>query len=180
MSCLHCGTTGVIVDTNDGCSVEFYCEHCDLGRHLNKQVCSGCGGWRGPVLAGKGAPPCQCKRPTAGDTVLLTAPWSIAPAGSWGVIGGMVNVHEDFLHICFRAGCFNNGHYVSCSGGPATIALPAFLLDPTPEVRDQDFWTWQDTPRAGGGVYYSKIVPVWHWDGFGLIMREDGTIVRLD
>jgi len=181
MTCLHCGSTGIIVDVNEGRPIEFYCEHCDLGRHLSKQVCSNCGYWRGPKESTHrhGAPLCQCKRPMPGDAVLLTAPWSIAPAGSWGMIGGMCGTEPAFLHICFRANCFMD-KYVTCSGGPATMALPAFLLNPSDGIKQQDFWKWKDTPRAGGGVWYSTEVTVWEWDGYGIIMRPDGLIIRLD
>ena len=180
MSCLHCGSKGVIINMHEGRSVEFYCDQCDLGIHLGKQICPTCGGWRGPAQASHGAPACQCKRPMASDAVLLTAPWSIAPAGSWGIIGGSCSVQDDFLHICFRAGCFNDGRSVSCSGGPATIALPAFLLDPSDGIKLQDFWKWKDVPRAGGGVWYSTEVTVWEWDGFDITMRSNGEVVRYE
>lgn len=182
MCCLHCGGKGFnIINTEMGLVLN-YCSECALGNMLTLQICPTCGCWRGPKDSKYrcGAPLCQCKRPMAGDAVLLTAPWSIAPAKSWGVIGGMCSIEDDFLHICFHANCFNDGHSVSCSGGPATIALPAFLLIPSDGIKQQNFWKWKDVPRAGGGIGYSTEVPVWEWNGIYIIMKENGEVIDYD
>lgn len=179
MLCEVCKDTGSLAEDHEDMSIELYCD-CARGLILNRQVCPNCGDWRGPKEVAKrlGLINCTCQRPMAGDAVFLTKPWWTAPAGKMGIIGGRIGYEDDFLHITFSASAFRDERYgVSCSGGPATISTPAFLLTPTDRFTTVDFWRWKDTPRAGGGSYYKLSVPVWEWDGSDLIMREDGEVV---
>lgn len=128
-------------------------------------------------------------KPNAGDAIRLTDKYSFAKAGSVGIIGGVVGESQDELQVtwnydAFRGySCYGAEHcpqptprgiyelhphpneIVSCSGGPGTIALPAWLLKPTGETITVDFWCWHDLPRAHSGVSYRLDVPVWEWDG---------------
>lgn len=133
--------------------------------------------------------------PQAGDAVRLTGVWNWASelkVGEIGIINGSVGIPQEFLSVIWRYSAFRGysshgaAHYVperlsdyfrqmraeslefvSVSGGPGTIALPARLLKPTDELLVVNFWCWLDLPRANGGAYYTQAVPVWKWDGKG-------------
>jgi hypothetical protein len=129
-----------------------------------------------------------CK-PQAGDAVRLTGKFSFADVGKIGIIGGLVGKAQDELQVtwnynAFRGySCYGAEHcpqptprgivelhphpdeFVSCSGGPGSIALPAWLLKPTTETLNARCWCWHDLPRAHSAVYYQVTVPVWEWDG---------------
>lgn len=114
-------------------------------------------------------------KPMPGDAVRLTGGFMFAKPGAIGIIGGIVGQFEEDLHICFAYSAFRGGpyggaigrDYVSCSGGPATIATPVEELVYTGETMPISFWRWKDAPRAGGGVHYTLEVPVWDWKGKG-------------
>ena len=128
--------------------------------------------------------------PEAGDAVLLTDVWpwagNMIKPGSYGIIGGLQGIRKDRLCVtwnysAFRgygmSGCPEHDYRVaerldktvsvSCSGGPATIALPSGLLERTDEVTEVIFWAWKSFPRGDGGFNYKLDVPVWTWDGKG-------------
>ena len=134
--------------------------------------------------------------PEAGDAVRLTAPWpwagSLLKVGEIGIIGGRVGIPCEHLQITWHASAFRGWPmygcpefpkerfsqalqdylkeqpvYVSCSGGPGTIALPSRLLVPTQEIIPVRFWAWSERPQANGGFQYQLSVPVWLWDGQG-------------
>lgn len=112
--------------------------------------------------------------PKGGDAVRLIAPWSwgMIDVGKIGVIEGRTdkeykdNVEITFNYSCFRgksSACSDGPEYVSCSGGPGTIATPVSELKPTNETTKIRVWRWKDVPRGGGGVDYEIEVPVWEW-----------------
>jgi hypothetical protein len=99
--------------------------------------------------------------PQAGDVVRLTAEWpwagSLVKVGTYGVIEGCVGEKYDDLGVTWNYSAHRGWsccgspmvdlrskhflalekewkEYVSCSGGPATIALPTKLLRPTDET----------------------------------------------
>lgn len=112
--------------------------------------------------------------PQGGDAVRLTAPWrwGMLEPGKIGIIDGEVGKDiTDFVRITFNFSCFrgkssaysNGPEFVSCSGGPATIATPVTDLKPTGETIEIIAWKWKGLPRAGGGENYRVEVPVWEW-----------------
>ena len=133
--------------------------------------------------------------PQAGDVVLLTDEWpwagSLCKVGTYGVIGGCIGEQYDDLSVTWNysahrgwSSCgarmidLRSKHfltnmdkewreYVSCSGGPATIALPTKVLRPTDDRRWTRYWCWLSLPKAHTAVYFNMEVPVWTWDGKG-------------
>lgn len=110
-----------------------------------------------------------------GDVVELVGEWFGGNPGATGVIGGVIGEPEDMLHVVFNCSAFRGKNsawskgpeYVSCSGGPGTIALPAALLQPTGRTISRHFWRWKGLPCADGGEDYTLTVPLWTWDGQG-------------
>jgi hypothetical protein len=119
---------------------------------------------------------------------------SLVRLGDIGIIGGRVGVKYDDLSVTWHPSSFRGWSslggdmidlrskyskdvddqlpepvrdHVSCSGGPATIALPTKLLRPTEETTWVRYWCWHDMPRANSAVHYQLEVPVWNWDGKG-------------
>jgi len=116
--------------------------------------------------------------PMPGDAVRLTAPWSSAKPGDFGIIGGMVGEVRDIVDVTFGCRCTSfrgrpsgcacdvgRPEVVSCSGGPGSFSFPASLLKPTDKTIVWTFWCWRRLPCAGGAVKYDLEVPVWDWDG---------------
>lgn len=105
-------------------------------------------------------------RPRAGDAVRLTHKWSIAEAGDYGILGGVVRSDSEELSITFRPSIYYNGQYCSCSGGPGTFAQSIHLLTPTEETKRVTCWMFhKDMQGAGRGIYFYRTVRVWEWDG---------------
>lgn len=123
--------------------------------------------------------------PKGGDAVRLTRPWKwgLVSAGKIGIINGIVGREiTDYASITFNYSCFRGKNskysdgpeFVSCSGGPGTIATPVGELKPSVVVDDNGnlrqettvIWAWRwkkDLPRSSGGEYYQVTVPVWEW-----------------
>lgn len=114
--------------------------------------------------------------PMPGDAVrIVNHGFSISKIGSIGIIQGIVGRYpEDHLAgICFAAYSLFRGkssaystrpEYVSCSGGPATIATDLRTLTPTDESKTLTAWRWKSLPCANGGEQYQVTVPLWDWD----------------
>ena len=132
--------------------------------------------------------------PQAGDVVRLTGCWpwagSLIKLGSLGVINGIVGARQKRLEVTWNFSAFRGfsmygsperdfrsdlGKYaptdstvfVSASGGPGTIALPAGLLKLTDEFVEIGCWCWRTMPRKDGGYYYKVKCRVWEWTGKG-------------
>lgn len=119
-------------------------------------------------------------RPRPGDAVRVTSrcPWqwgyrpnrgkdgagAFVTDGDIGMIGGLVGATPVAANIIFNFSAFNNGHIVSCSGGPGAIYPSLSQLRYTGETVKVRFWKWKDgLPGAGRGEDYEMEVPVWEW-----------------
>ena len=115
--------------------------------------------------------------PMPGDAVMLTRGMVGAPAGSIGIIEGVVGKFRTEYNITFNcktpfrgksSGDKNNSEMiVSCSGGPGTIATPASELVDTKHNVTQDFWRWKTTPQKDGSETYYKAIRLWEWGPAG-------------
>jgi hypothetical protein len=135
--------------------------------------------------------------PQAGDAVKLTDTWDWAgdliKVDKIGIINGLCGDLEAHLQVIWNYSAFRgfnafgavnwepdnidspyvqqararSREFVSVSGGPGTIALPARLLVPTFETVPVRFWCWRELPKGDGGVDYTLDVPLWEWDGKG-------------
>ena len=110
--------------------------------------------------------------PMPGDAVCVTDGWDLLGSGQIGIISGIVGKPREYYDITFNASAFRGKNcpiecyeYVSCSGGPGTIATPAWKLRPTNEKISRQFWGWKDFPRRDGGVRFYMEVPLFEWDG---------------
>jgi hypothetical protein len=112
--------------------------------------------------AGEHTPPV----PQAGDAVRLagTWKWSGIEHGDIGVINGLLGQPDDAVEITFNASIYRDNRYVSCSGGPATIATPVGGLQPTGEVVDLQVWRFKNGIRqAHNQERHTVTVPLWDW-----------------
>lgn len=108
----------------------------------------------------------QPKVPMPGDAVRLTKRYHGADQGEIGIIGGMIGEPKDHYNITFKYSAYRDDQYVSCSGGPGTIATPASKLKPTGLTTKVWFWKFKDGIReANNDEIYYMYVPVWEWDG---------------
>jgi len=113
--------------------------------------------------------------PLPGDAVRLIGnyPGVGESPGAIGIIGGVVGKPRENYDITFNASAFRGKssrigpgpEYVSCSGGPGTIATPAWKLVPTNGKVLVTFWRWRNYPGKGNGESFHLFVPVFHWDG---------------
>ncbi len=100
--------------------------------------------------------------PMPGDLVKVRRDTGCSvPAGSVGVIEGLIRCRRKRNLVCFNDNTFRNDEFVSASGGPAYF-MDMRLLHASPQLINKLFWRWKDGVRgAGRGEYYSKQCQVW-------------------
>lgn len=146
---------------------KFHCSNCNTLKPLEDTCKCGCPGETLRLKLDLAMRRDTGLKPKAGDAVKLGSPWKWGglPAGSIGILGGMINEPMDHTPITFRASTFRDNEIVSCSGGPGTASTDVKELLPTDETKD--VWCWRfdyDIWGADRGRDYMVTVPVWIWN----------------